>query len=142
MTILDSPPQTATSRSPTCFRGWGIFRRRAFRLYPFPGTATEKDVTAIADRENVTCELVEGTLVEKPMGLRESLLAMLLAHYLSTFIEANNLGFLSGEAGTMNLFGDLIRARIWRSSLSSAYPAKKSATKPSRASRPDLPLKY
>ncbi len=38
------------------------------RLQPFPGTATERDVIAIHDRENRLCEFVDGTLVDKVMG--------------------------------------------------------------------------
>ncbi len=38
------------------------------RLKPPPGTATERDVIAIHDRENRLCELVDGILVEKVMG--------------------------------------------------------------------------
>src|SRR6476660_1203053 len=43
------------------------------RLRPMPGTATEKDILR-AEREpqKALCELVDGTLVEKPMGYRES----------------------------------------------------------------------
>jgi hypothetical protein len=47
------------------------------RLRPFPGTATERDVIAIHDRENRLCELVDGTLVEKVMGFDESIYAPL-----------------------------------------------------------------
>ena len=41
-----------------------------------PGTATVDDVTAIHDRENRLCELVDGVLVEKVMGFRESRLGL------------------------------------------------------------------
>jgi hypothetical protein len=44
------------------------------RFRPAPGTATEKDVLAIHDREGRLCELADGVLVEKAVGLRESLL--------------------------------------------------------------------
>src|SRR5688572_8610047 len=46
---------------------------------PFPGTATEKDVERLAEAANKRlCELVDGVLVEKPMGNQESNLAMRL----------------------------------------------------------------
>lgn len=38
------------------------------RSDPPPGTATEKDVINIHDRENRLCELVDGILVEKTGG--------------------------------------------------------------------------
>src|SRR5262249_26069881 len=39
-------------------------------FHPAPGTATEKDAVAAEARENRLCELVDGTLVQKAMGLR------------------------------------------------------------------------
>ena len=49
------------------------------RVYPAPGTATEQDVIDIQDREDRLYELVDGVLVEKAMGFRESFLAVV--HY-------------------------------------------------------------
>jgi hypothetical protein len=39
------------------------------RYYPLPGTATVADVIEIHAREKRLCELVDGVLVEKPMGI-------------------------------------------------------------------------
>jgi hypothetical protein len=52
---------------------------RRILLSPTPGTATVDDVIAIHDRENRLCELVDGVLVEKTMGLRESVFACVLS---------------------------------------------------------------
>jgi hypothetical protein len=54
------------------------------RLHPAPGTATEDDVLSVHDREGRLCELVDGVLVEKAMGFRESLLAATLIIILGT----------------------------------------------------------
>ncbi len=54
------------------------------RLHPTPGTATEKDLLEILDRENRPCELVEGTLVEKPMGFEESEIAGTISHSIGS----------------------------------------------------------
>ncbi len=40
------------------------------RMYPRPGMATERDVLEIHARTDRLCELIDGVLVEKPMGLR------------------------------------------------------------------------
>ncbi len=40
-------------------------------LYPWPGLATENDVLEIHARTGLLCELVDGILVEKPMGFYE-----------------------------------------------------------------------
>src|SRR5262245_20842093 len=82
---------------------------RRVRLHPTPGTATEKDVIRILDRENRPCELVEGTLVEKPMGYEESVLAMLIGTFLTNFVRPRKLGLVTGEAGTIKLFPGLVR---------------------------------
>lgn len=76
------------------------------RFDPVPGTATVADVIR---SENKGCELVEGTLVEKVMGLRESLLAVFLGELLGPFVRRQNLGILSGEQGTYELLEGLVR---------------------------------
>jgi len=79
------------------------------RYRPFPGTATEQDVIRIEERENRLCELIEGVLVEKPMGLRESLLALALGRYLHEFVTPRNLGLVSGSDGMLRLGVGLVR---------------------------------
>jgi hypothetical protein len=74
------------------------------RLNPPPGTAKEKDMLR-AERESkkALCELIDGTLVEKPMGFRESSLAMWIGARLLLFIEQHNLGIVAGADGFMRL---------------------------------------
>ena len=79
------------------------------RLRPFPGTATEKDVLQVLDDENRPCELVEGTLVEKPMGYEESEIAGLLITFLNNFARPRKLGIVTGADGTIRLFPGLVR---------------------------------
>ncbi len=76
------------------------------RFSPVPGTATVDD---LAREENNGCELVEGTLVEKSMGLRESLLAAYLSALLGPTVRGGNLGILSGPDGTYELVSGLVR---------------------------------
>lgn len=76
------------------------------RFTPVPGTATVEDLLR---EENRRCELIDETLVEKPMGLRESLLAVWLGHLMFGFIQPRNLGILSGEQGTYELLEGLVR---------------------------------
>jgi Uma2 family endonuclease len=79
------------------------------RLFPPPGTATEKDVITSESREGRICELVDGVLVEKAMGFEESFLAMRLGYLLYQFLAKHDLGILSGEDGTLRLFPGLVR---------------------------------
>src|SRR5262249_3463435 len=80
----------------------GVSPKR-IRFRPAPGTATEEDVLAIHDHEDRVYELVYGVLVEKTMGLRESLLAIALASILWGFVRPRNLGLVTGADGTMRL---------------------------------------
>ena len=79
------------------------------RLKPTPGTATEKDVIEILDRENRLFELVDGTLVEKPMGYEESEIACLIITALNNFVRPRKLGIVTGPDGTIRLFAGLVR---------------------------------
>jgi len=79
-------------------------------MTPPPGTATEADLLRLVDGvDPVLCELVDGTLVEKPMGLRESLLGIFLASLLREFVVPRNLGILTGSDGTLRLWQGLVR---------------------------------
>ena len=69
------------------------------RMQPPPGQATEADVIVIRP----LCELIDGVLVEKAMGFYESRIAVILAFYLETYLETNDIGFTLGEGGMMRL---------------------------------------
>jgi Uma2 family endonuclease len=74
-----------------------------------PGTATEEDLLRVNLHEDCICELVDGVLVEKVMGLLESYLAANLIHRLKTFIDPRNLGFVSAPDGPFRLMPKLVR---------------------------------
>jgi Uma2 family endonuclease len=86
----------------------GINPRR-IRLKPEPGTATEKDLLRILDHENRPCELVDGILVEKPMGFNESMVAGEIITEMNLFLRVHDLGVVGGEAGTLKLLRGLVR---------------------------------
>jgi Uma2 family endonuclease len=80
------------------------------RLHPAPGTATERDVIAIrGTRDHHLCELIDGVLVERAMGTKESLLASLIVHYLWDFLETHDLGLALGPDGVVRLWPGRIR---------------------------------
>src|SRR3954447_12513712 len=79
------------------------------RMVPPPGLATEKDLLSIIDSEDRICELIDGVLVEKPMGYFESQLAMLLGYFIRSYLEEHDLGIVLGEAGTLRILTDQIR---------------------------------
>ena len=79
------------------------------RTNPLPGTATEQDVIDIEARESRLCELVDGVLVEKTVGVYESYLAMEIGSILREFVKRNGLGFVVGSDGMMRLAPGLVR---------------------------------
>lgn len=78
-------------------------------LDPAPGHGTEQDILALQDRTDRLYELVDGILVEKIMGLRESVVAAAVNRILGTFVEEHDLGLVAGEAGMMRLAMGLVR---------------------------------
>jgi Uma2 family endonuclease len=79
------------------------------RMNPSPGQATEKDVLAIYRREKRLCELVDGILLEKTMGIRESFLAIEIARLLGNFVKQADLGMVLGADGMARLAPGLVR---------------------------------
>jgi Uma2 family endonuclease len=79
------------------------------RFRPAPGTATVQDVIDIAVGEKVYCELVDGVLVEKTMGLPETQLALAFDSILYSFVLSRNLGIVTGMDGTMQIMPHLVR---------------------------------
>jgi Uma2 family endonuclease len=79
------------------------------RLSPAPGTATEADVLHVHDHAGRLCELVDGVLVEKAMGFRESLLAAALIIILGNFVRPRNLGLVTAPDGMVRLAAGLVR---------------------------------
>jgi Uma2 family endonuclease len=106
----------------------GIDPRRV-RLRPPPGQATEKDVLALLDRENRLFELVDGILVEKIIGLKESALAADLIGWVAPFVRQHDLGIVAGADGTLRLLPRLVRIPdlsfiSWNQLPNREYPAK------------------
>lgn len=79
------------------------------RLRPTPGRATEKDVIRIEAQENRLFELVDGVLVEKAMGARESFYALHIGYLLKTYLHSHDLGVALGANGMMRLRPRLVR---------------------------------
>ncbi len=88
---------------------FGAMPLSRIRFDPPPGKATEQDVLDILARERRLYELVDGVLVEKTTGLRESCLAYFLGMMLKMFVLQHKLGTVSGEAGLMRLAPGMVR---------------------------------
>lgn len=79
------------------------------RSHPPPGQATVADVVRLQEKYGILCELVDGVLVEKTVGYRESRLAVFLSHRMDDVAQPQNLGIVTGADGTMEILADLVR---------------------------------
>jgi Uma2 family endonuclease len=79
-------------------------------MHPPPGTATEADVVAVRESASrAICELIDGVLVEKTMGAKESLLAIVLSGFLFVYLRKDDLGILLGADGQLRLWPGRVR---------------------------------
>jgi len=78
-------------------------------LDPPPGTATIDDVVRLSHHENRGVELVNGTLVEKPVGFLESLIAINVSTLLNVWAKAGKRGLVTGEQGLIRMLMGNIR---------------------------------
>ena len=79
------------------------------RLRPTPGTATEAQLVAINEGKYGLCELIDGTLVEKAVGIFESVLAAVLIRRIGNFLAGNRIGFVFGADAMFRMVSSNIR---------------------------------
>jgi Uma2 family endonuclease len=89
-------------------RGLGDVPPHRIRMIPYPGTATEADAVRVSKTECL-CELVDGTLVEKAMGVPESFLASILISMLWPTVRQSRLGVVCGTDGMFRMIHGNIR---------------------------------
>jgi Uma2 family endonuclease len=99
------------------------------RLLPPPGTAKEKDLLRVLDHEDCVAELIDGTIVEKPMVMRDSMLAVELSYHLKLYLRQHDLGAITGPAGLLRLEAGKVRAPDvgfirWKQMPGKVYPSQ------------------
>lgn len=107
-----NPPTSSPPRRRTAdewLRSLGNVPPHRILLDPPPGTATVADVIRLSHDENRGVELVDGTLVEKPVALRESVIASNLIVLLGNWGRPGKLGLVSGEQGMIRMLTGNIR---------------------------------
>ena len=96
------------------------------RLDPLPGTATEEDAFQVNYKECL-CELIDGTIVKRPMGVQEDFFGNILAHYLWEFVKSRKLGMVIGPRSMYRMSGGNLRepdvSFTSRQRLPSPFPA-------------------
>jgi Uma2 family endonuclease len=108
--------------------------------HPAPGMATEADLLEAERRYDRLYELVEGVLVEKAMGIRESILAGALIEFLRKFVVPRNLGVISAPDGSIRLFPGLIRIPDVAFISWDRLPGRKIPEEPIPSLAPDLAI--
>jgi len=108
------------------------------RLVPAPGTATEQDVIEVEARTDRLCELIDGVLVEKTMGYRESLLAIAIAERLRGYVRSRDLGIVLGADGTLKILPRQVRIPDVCFIAWNRFPGGKLPPEPIPAVAPDL----
>jgi Uma2 family endonuclease len=123
MASVDSPPESAAAFAPPVVASsppanWTVADLVAslggipldrIRVSPPFGTATEKDVIEVERQTGRPCELINGTLVEKTVGYRESLIAAEVIFLIKFFLRDCDLGVVLGEAGTLKILPSQVR---------------------------------
>ena len=110
------------------------------RMFPAPGTATEKDVLEVERQTGCPCELIDGTLVEKTVGCYESFLAVRVICLLQAFVEKHDLGIILGEAGTLKVLPRQVRVPDVCFISWSHFPNRELPAEPIPALAPDLAI--
>ena len=116
MSILTAPAVPATPAFPTnpqktlgeLLHELGDIPAHRVRLHPYPGTATELDAVHATNTQR-PCELINGTLVEKVMGVPESFLASLMLQFVGPFVRLNKLGITTAPDGMYKMIHGNIR---------------------------------
>ena len=108
--VTPSPvtPLPSTRTVADLLRDLGDIPAHRVRLVPTPGTATEPDCVRVTEKEWL-CELIDGTLVEKTVGTRESFLASAVLVRLWGFVTPRRLGMVTGADGMYRMIRGNIR---------------------------------
>jgi len=137
-TLADPIPQTTPLTMADLLEQLGGIPPFRVRLRPPPGEATENDVLALHDKENRLFELVDGVLVEKAMGFRESILAVFIITALETFVRRGNLGVVAGADGMMRLFPRTVRIPVVAYAAWNRFPGGRIPVEPIPDLVPDI----
>jgi Uma2 family endonuclease len=102
-------PPSKTWTVADLYHRFGPIPFERIRQNPPPGSGTVDDVVRLNDHEDRLYELVDGILVEKTVGLQESMIAVKIGTLISTFVEPRGLGLVAGADGTIQLDINLVR---------------------------------
>jgi Uma2 family endonuclease len=106
--VINRPPRKTWTVA-DLYRRFGAIPFERIRQNPPPGSGTVDDVNRLNDHEDRLYELVDGILVEKTVGLQESIIAGDILTILNNFVKPRGLGLVAGADGTIQLEINLVR---------------------------------
>ena len=109
------------------------------RSEPAPGKATIADLIRV-NVEGCLCELVDGILVQKACGWKESLIVAALIQRLRQFVEIDNQGLIIGPDACFEIFRSLVRRFSLALPARNRLPEGKIPTTPVPQVVPDLAI--
>src|SRR5262249_22462841 len=104
-----SRPEPKTWTVADLYRRFGPIPFERIRQIPRPGAGTVADVDWLNYHEDRLYELVDGILVEKTVGVRESIIAGYILTILNMFVRPRGMGVVTGADGTIQLDITLVR---------------------------------
>jgi Uma2 family endonuclease len=110
LATVSGPIETTQAESVgDLLKSLGHIPAKRVRVRPAIGTATEQDVINLLDHEGQICELIDGTLVEKVMGLDESFLTVWLIELLGSYVRKHRLGRVAAPDGPIRVRPGIVR---------------------------------
>lgn len=103
----------------------GAISPERIRLYPAPGTAVEADVVHLNERKLGLFELIDGTIVEKAVGIFESRLAAVLIGAIERYFESQPIALAFGADAMFRMAMGNIRLPDVSVVLRSRFPGGK-----------------
>lgn len=108
--VAKTPPRTPFATAADLHERLGYVPLHRIRMDPPPGTATEADVIRFLEGDDKRLyELIDGTLVEKPMESREGYLAVAISSYLFMFVKQHDLGLVGGADNPYRMLATSVR---------------------------------
>jgi Uma2 family endonuclease len=76
---------------------------------PWPGLATDADLLRLVERDKRQCEMIAGTIVERPASPREAAIAMNVLVALVGYSHEHDSGVVAGPGGTLRMISGNVR---------------------------------
>ena len=101
--MMSGPPPPGFSSPAEWLHSLGDVPIERVIFQPLPGMATEADLLRFAERDKRLCELIDATLVEKPVGFWHSLIGTKLIGRLALHADSTGAGVVFGANAPLRM---------------------------------------